>query len=144
VASLVERVDAVRERARSARTRPLVYYEIDASDPARPWTPGPRSFIGKLIDLAGGRNLGDAGSAPYFQVSLEELIARDPDCILLGSAGRGASPGPVAARPGWTSLSAVKSGAVHAVDDDIVSRPGPRVALALETIAKLIHPELFR
>ena len=145
VAGLVERVTAVRERVRSAATRPLVFYEIDGSDPARPWTAGPSSFIGELIELAGGRNLGDAGSTPYFQVSIEELVARDPEIILLGSAARAAaSPELVAARPGWSSLSAVKTGAVHPIDDDIVSRPGPRVALGLESIARRIHPELFR
>ena len=144
-AALAGRVEAVRKRARTATRKPLVYYEIDASDPARPWIPGPHSFLGELIELAGGSNLGDAGSAPYFQVSIEEIVSRDPDCILLGSAARGlAGPEIVAARPGWSSLSAVKRGAVHALDDDIVSRPGPRVALALETIARLIHPELFR
>jgi len=50
----------------------------------------------------------------------------------------------VKARPGWGSLSAVKNGDVIAVDDNLFSRPGPRLVDGLESLAKILHPELFQ
>lgn len=144
VTSLKERVEVVRMAVGRTGVRPDVYYELDATDPAKPWIPGPGSFIDELIELAGGRNIGDAGNDDYFQVSLEELVARDPDIIVLGSATHGSqSPESVKARPGWQSMTALKSGAVYLFDDNLVSRPGPRVVLGLETLARRIHPNLF-
>jgi iron complex transport system substrate-binding protein len=49
----------------------------------------------------------------------------------------------VAARAGWGDIAAVQSGAVYTFDDNLVSRPGPRVVDGLETLARLIHPTLF-
>ena len=50
----------------------------------------------------------------------------------------------MAQRAGWEGLMAVKNGAVYTFDDNLVSRPGPRVVDGLEALAKLIHPDLFK
>ena len=47
-------------------------------------------------------------------------------------------------RAGWGVIKAVKEGAVYPFDDDLTSRPGPRLVDGLEALAKIIHPELFR
>ena len=49
----------------------------------------------------------------------------------------------VRARSAWSSMNAVKDGRVHPFDDNLVSRPGPRVIDGLETMARLLHPNLF-
>jgi len=124
--------------------RPRTFYEIDASDPARPWTAGPDSFIDQMLTLAGGDNIGRVGNDLYFQMSLEELVAQDPEIIILGSATYGGqTPETVAARAGWEDIAAVQTGNVHTFDDNLVSRPGPRVVDGLEALARLIHPDLF-
>ena len=145
VAGLRTRVDAVSTSAGQAADRPLVYYELDATEPARPWTPGPGSFIDQLVTLAGGQNAGNVGADLYYQISLEQLVALDPAVIVLGSFTYGGeTPETVAARPGWGDMSAVKNGTVYTFDDNLVSRPGPRVVDGLEQLAKLIHPELYQ
>jgi iron complex transport system substrate-binding protein len=50
----------------------------------------------------------------------------------------------VLARPGWESIAAVQSKSVFPIDDNLISRPGPRLVDGLEALAKLIHPELFQ
>ncbi len=55
----------------------------------------------------------------------------------------GVTPEAVAARAGWESLAAVKNGKVFPFDDNLISRPGPRMVDGLEQLAKLLHPELF-
>lgn len=136
------RVAAVEERVADVEERPLVFYELDATEPSAPWTPGPGSFHETLIEQAGGKNLGSILDSAWAQISLEELIAQDPDMILLGHAQyTGATPESVAARPGWEDLTAVQMGQVFAINDNLISRPGPRLVEGLEMLAALLHPE---
>jgi iron complex transport system substrate-binding protein len=66
------------------------------------------------------------------------LIAQDPDMILIGHAQfTGATPETVAARPGWEDLTAVQTGQVFTINDNLISRPGPRLVEGLETLAEL-------
>jgi iron complex transport system substrate-binding protein len=144
VASMQARVAAVTATTAAASERPVVFYEIDATEPAKPWTAGPGSFIDQLLAMAGGTNAAAEAADQYVQFSLEQLVAVDPDVIVLGSYTYGAqTPETVAARPGWEGLTAVETGAVYTFDDNLVSRPGPRVVEGLETLARLIHPDLF-
>lgn len=143
VAALRDRVRAVEEKVKAAPARPKVFYELDATDPGKPWTAGPGSFIDQLITVAGGRNVGAVLSSEWGQLSLEELIRQDPDVILLGTANYGETPEKVRQRPGWARLRAVREGRIYPINADLVSRPGPRVVEGLETIARLLHPELF-
>ena len=144
VADLKARVESVSIQSASAANQPVVFYEVDATEPEKPWTAGTGTFMDALITLAGGQNAG-AVSDDYFQISLEQLITADPDLIVLGSSTYcGQTPETVAQRPGWQTLTAVKNNAVYPFDDNLVSRPGPRIVDGLEALAKLIHPELFK
>jgi iron complex transport system substrate-binding protein len=49
----------------------------------------------------------------------------------------------IKARPGWNSISAVQNDRIYQVDGDIIARAGPRVADAIEALARYFHPELF-
>ncbi len=143
VDSLRVRVQAVTSALVGVATKPLVYYELDATDPSKPWTPGPGTFLTKLIALAGGRSIGESLTSDYAQINLEYLLVQDPAIILLGDAAYGTTADLVAQRTGWGALSAVKNQAIYAFDDNLVSRPGPRLVDGLEQLAGIIHPEIF-
>lgn len=144
VKQLEQRVAAVEAKLSGVTERPLVFYELDGTEPNAPWTPGPGTFIDTLIRMAGGENLGAGLQGEWVQVSLEELIARQPDLILLGDATwGGVTAEAVAARAGWDALQAVKEGKVFPFDDNLVSRPGPRLVDGLEAMARLLHPQQF-
>lgn len=140
--SLKARVAAVDEKIAPISARPTVFYELDATDPAKPFTAGKGTFITQLIDRAGGQNIA-SDIEGYPQLSLEQVVAADPAFIVLGDARYGVTPESIAQRPGWENLSAVKSGQIFPFNDDLVSRPGPRLVDALEELAKLLRPELF-
>jgi iron complex transport system substrate-binding protein len=144
IEDLSARVSAVEQKLASAQERPLVFYELDSTEPNAPWTPGPGTFIDYLIESAGGENIGSRLESEWAQISLESLIADDPAIIILGDfTWGGITPEMVADRAGWDALTAVKSQAVYTFDDNLVSRPGPRLVDGLEAMAKLLHPELF-
>ena len=142
VESLKARVAAVDEKIAPLSSRPGVFYELDATDPAKPYTAGKGTFITLLIDRAGGYNIAsDIDGYPQF--SLEQVVTADPAFIILGDARYGVSPESIAQRPGWENLSAVKNGNVVPFNDDLASRPGPRLVDALEELAKILRPGLF-
>jgi iron complex transport system substrate-binding protein len=140
--SLKQRVAAVDEKIAPISSRPSVFYELDSTDPSKPFTAGKDTFITLLIERAGGSNIA-ADLESYPQMSLEQIVAADPDIIILGDSMWGVTAEAVAARPGWENLNAVKNEKVVPFDDNLVSRPGPRLVDGLEQLAKLLHPELF-
>lgn len=147
-AALVEsfkvRVAAVDEKILPLSYVPTVYYELDATEPTKPFTAGPGSFVDLLIARAGGINIGAELHDQWAQISLEQLVVANPVIIILGDAAYGETPEKVAQRPGWGTLTAIQTGQVFPIDDNLVSRPGPRLVDGLEAMAKLLHPGVFR
>jgi iron complex transport system substrate-binding protein len=98
------------------------------------------TFIGRIYARLGLRNVADRAAersgAPYPQLSAEAVVSADPDLIVLAdSECCGQTPAKVERRPGWDAVSAVRTGAVVAVDDDIASRWGPRIPEFVERVA---------
>ncbi|MCU0485470.1 MAG: ABC transporter substrate-binding protein [Anaerolineales bacterium] len=143
VASLRQRVQAVEEKVAILSYAPIVFYELDATDPNAPYTTGPGTFMDLLIRMAGGINAANQSSSAWAQFSTEELLVQDPQVILLGDAAYGVTVEAVQSRPGWEGLAAVQNGRIYPFNDDLVSRPGPRLVDGLEELAKLLHPEQF-
>ena len=139
-----KRIDDVRAKTATASSRPRVYHEIDASDPTKIFTVGPGSYIHDLIELAGGQNIAARAGSAYPQLSAEEILRSDPEIIVLAAADYSAKPDQVAARAGWSVISAVKNKRIVTIAPNLINRPGPRVGEAAEAYAKLVHPELFR
>ena len=122
---------------------PSVFYELDATDPSSPWTTGAGTFIDYIISMAAGMNAASAVEGDFAQISAEELMAVNPEIILLADALYGITPESVAERPGWDVITAVQNGAIYPIDPNMMSVPGPRLVDALEETARLLHPELF-
>ena len=70
------------------------------------------------------------------------LFKDDPD-VYIADSGSMSKPGDIAKRAGFASLTAVKDGHVYVIDDDIIARPGPRLAQGLQELVKMIHPEAY-
>jgi iron complex transport system substrate-binding protein len=143
IVSLDTRVQAVVEVIANASDAPLVFYQLDSTDPNAPYTSGPGTFIDTLITMAGGKNIGAEFEGDWVQINAEEIIAQNPEIIILGDSIWGVTVEDVSSRPGWDSILAVQNGNVFPFNDDLASRPGPRLVDGLEEMAKLIHPELF-
>jgi iron complex transport system substrate-binding protein len=140
--SLRARAAAVATAVAGAE-RPRTFYEVSVFEGSI-YTAGKDSFLASLLSQAGGEPItGDPASTA---IQLEDLIAADPELILLGDAAYDPTitAESVAARAGWAEITAVKDGHIVVVlDDVVVTRPGPRIVDGLEALAKAIHPELF-
>ena len=143
-AKIDQQVQQVKAKVAGATTRPRVYHEIDASDPTKIFTVGPGSYIADLIDIAGGVNIAAKAASAYPQLSAEEILRADPEVIVLAAADYSAKPDQVAARAGWSAISAVKNNRIGTIAPNLINRPGPRVGEAADAYARIVHPELFR
>ena len=140
------RVAAVLAKVRGA-PRPKVFVELDGSDPIRPFTAGPGSFVDLLVQLAGGANVAASSRTAWPQLSLEELLRADPDMIILAHelvTMNPQTPQTMARRPGWRLLRAVREGSIYPIEGELLSRPGPRIVEGLELLARHLHPERYR
>lgn len=141
--SLVRSIESEFSEVRAAvadRERPRVLYLV-WFDPPR--TAGPGSFIDELIEIAGGENVFGDAAAAWPQVSVEAIVARDPDVIVLPYGESDASLHRVRAAPGWRDLRAVRDGRIYEVNADVFNRPGPRVGYLAREFARMLHPDLF-
>ena len=120
----------------SGRPRPSVFYVV-WHDP--PMTAGPSTFVNTVIEVAGGRNIFGDVSARWPTVSLEEVIRRDPDVIVVPREGESDDTGWLHESPGWRDLSAVREERVVTVDAFLFNRPGPRVVEAARQLADGLH-----
>ncbi len=131
-------IDAVRTKAASV-TKKRVFHEVDASDPTKLFSAGPGSFVHDLIELAGGINIAAATGSPFPQLSPEEIIRQDPEVIVLGDAGYGTTVEQVQSRPGWSSITAVRTKRIVPADPSLMHRPGPRLPEAADTYFRIIR-----
>jgi iron complex transport system substrate-binding protein len=125
-------------RATASLDKPRVFYET-GDDPAI-FGVADRSFVASMIELAGAKVI-TTGSSTNWEMSIERLVDRDPEIIILGDAAYGVTPDAIKKRAGWAGLTAVKRDAIEPVDDIIVTRPGPRLLDGLRTLVGAIHPD---
>jgi len=145
VAGLRARMDAIAARAHEAKSRPRVAC-IEWIEPlmaAGNWMP-------ELVEAAGGVNLfGEAGKhSPW--MTIDQLVASEPDVILIAPCGFGieqtlANLPALTADSRWRSLCAIRERGIFVADgNQYFNRPGPRIVESLEILAEVVHPELFR
>lgn len=137
--SLKARIEAVKEKVSQAQDKPTVFFEV-WDNPLM--TAGPGSFIYDMIELCGTENIAYDVTESFAEFSLELLIERDPEFYLINSHAH--TPQEVKSRPGYEGLQAVQNDKVFAIEDDLVTLPGPRIVDGLEEMARIIHPQLFK
>ncbi len=113
------------------------YHELDDTF----YSVSSTSFVGSVYSLFGLTNITEVGGVEgdYPQLSAEFIVESDPDIIFLAcTVYCSTTPESVAARPGWENLKAVTNVRIVALNDDVVSRWGPRLVDFVESIAAAV------
>lgn len=147
---------AVAELRTSRDPVPVVY--VVQQDP--PTTVGPGTFVDSILAAAGAANVFHDVGSEWPQVSMEEVVWRDPQYVIVPVQDWGTPPVPsaparsgttvplvapdpsarvLAAAPGWRVVPAVAAGRVISVDASLFGRPGPRMAKAAAYLAERLH-----
>jgi iron complex transport system substrate-binding protein len=144
-ASLIATVDAELDAIRQAvadREQPTVFYVVWYAPPT---TTGTGTYVHELIEIAGGRNIFEDATGLWPTVSLEEVVNRQPDIVLVSQTEEiRVNIEQLRAAPGWRDLQAVRDGRALQIDADLYNRPGPRVIEAARQLAHLLHPDAFQ
>jgi len=131
ISSMRATVARAMKKVRQFAMNPTVYYVVGFGE-GGDWTAGGDTFIGEMIVLAGGENI--AADVSGWSFNLETLVERDPDIILIPPWAEDIFP----LTPVYSNLRAVRSGTVLVVDDDLMSREGPRIAEAFAGLVDAI------
>ncbi len=103
------------------------------------------TFVGSLysmLDLANIADDADPDGYGYPQLSAEHILAQDPSFVFLADTKCcDQSAATVSDRPGWDTLSALQTGGVVELDDDVASRWGPRVVGLVQEIASAVQSQ---
>lgn len=101
---------------------------------------GPQTIVGDILRYAGGSNPVPAGSGSYPTWNMEALLKLDPEVIII-SAHPG-QPDPASWFDDWPQLQAVRQQRIYDIEADWIHRPGPRMILGIEALAKTLHPDI--
>jgi|GEM_PF-1208904 len=113
------------------------------------WSPGAGTWMGDLIEMAHGENIAARLGASWGQLSLEAVLAADPEVIFVKDGATPAAQERLRARveslaqhPVWSQVSAVRNNRIVMVENGPFSIPGPRMVEALATVAQGLWPDL--
>lgn len=111
------------------------------------WTVGKGEFMDEMITLAGGENVA-SDLTGWNEINEENIIKANPDVILYAKSVVDENNRTLAdiikSRGGWDQITAVKEGRIIGLDDNLLSRPGPRVTKGLIDVANAIYPDLIQ
>lgn len=111
------------------------------------WTVGKGEFMDEMITLSGGINVASDVEG-WSEINEEQIIQANPDVILYAKSVVDENNKTLAdiikGRSGWDQITAIKENRVIALDDNLLSRTGPRVTQGLIEVAKAVHPDLIQ
>jgi iron complex transport system substrate-binding protein len=139
-ASVRATLDSVRASVACQRVPRVLYVAEDQP----PVTAGRETFIAQLIRVAGGESIFDDLDQLWPNVSMEEIVRRDPDILIFPAGERRDPLARVRAMQGWRDLRAVREGRVVTVSADLLNRPSPSIAKSVRMLRNAMHPNVKR
>ena len=138
IADLQSRITAVRRRVPAGALPPKLFWEWW---PNPLISPGGRNWITNITEMAGCRHMTAEIDADSAKPSKDEVVAYDPDYILLiwpGVPKERIKTSIATGRAGWEGMKAVRDGRVFAMEPEIFCRPSQRIVDGLESLANLV------
>lgn len=135
----VRRLESTRAASAARAVRPRVYFE-EWDDPIITGI----EWVSELIEIAGGVNVfADRAGGRHAKdrfVTVEEIVARDPEVYLASWCGKAFDRESALARPGMREISAFRNGRVHEIPPEIILQPGPACLTdGLDRLVELIR-----
>lgn len=143
VTDMKERLQAIKDKAAdSIKDKKNVWVEVSPAPDI--FTTGKNTFMHEMLESIQAVNAAEDHEG-WVKMTEEEIVKLDPEVIITTYGYYIDNPtAEVLNREGWTEVPAVKNGKVFDVDNDTVTRPGPRLIEGVETLAELIYPDIFK
>jgi iron complex transport system substrate-binding protein len=118
--------------------RPRVLFAFDL-DPAI--APGLDAFTNELVSMAGGESVTAGAPTPYPRLTVEQIIALEPEVIVASTMGTNAQLDAWETWLGrWNAIPAIRNGRLHVVDGSNLDRPSQRVIFGVRMLVDVLHP----
>ncbi|NCB63550.1 MAG: ABC transporter substrate-binding protein [Clostridia bacterium] len=117
-----------------------IYFEVSPLEYGL-WTAGTSTFMQELCDLLNLENI-FSDVQGWAEISEEQVLQRDPDYIATVTMYYGEGPTPdeeIRGRQGWQDMTAVKEVRIYCADNDMLTRPGPRLVEAARLLADFVY-----
>lgn len=144
VKEIRQKVESIRSRVEKTVYRPRLYWE---------WWPKPiivacrLSWVNDMSDIVGGVNVFSAVEKTSSPVEESDVIRQNPDILLICWCGKKMqermNEDEILGRRGWEGIKAIRERRVYCLPESIFGRPGPRIAEGLDTLSRIVHPEIF-
>ena len=143
VTAIQDKAQDIADKTQDA-PKPRVYIEYSFNGGYQSF--GSESFADEIINKAGGKNIFTDSPSAYIATSSEEVIVSNPEIIIIAkgamSEACGLSPETIKNRPGWGEIYAVQNNQIYEIDERLLL-PGPAMIDGLESMARILHPEIF-
>jgi iron complex transport system substrate-binding protein len=126
---------AVKDKAATFTAKPSVYYVMGIGEYGN-WTSGKGSFINSVIEMTGGTCVTANTDKEWLEYPVEDLVTADPDILLVS---QWVAEADLTAAVGYADLAAIKDKHYYFISPDIIERPSPRIAEAMQTIQQDIE-----
>ncbi|MGW6383711.1 ABC transporter substrate-binding protein [Peribacillus butanolivorans] len=140
VKDIQNQITSVEEKIETLDKKEQTYFEISPAPEI--YTTGSETFQQEILETAGIENI-FADQKGWVKVSDEEIVKRNPNAIITTATYADDAVDEIKSRKGWEDINAVKNDQVYLLDENIMSRPGPRIGEAVELAAKTVYPDLF-
>lgn len=137
---LERQIAAVRQKTGDVSSRPRVLVLIG---PDLPYVFGGDSYVNEIIRLAGGESITEKLPDQAAILSEEFVLENPPDVIVVAQRDSLFTEALLTHHPTWRVLPAIEQQRLYTIEPDWLLRPGPRIAEAIEALAKHLHPALF-
>jgi iron complex transport system substrate-binding protein len=103
--------------------------------------PGGGTFLSDAIEISGGESITSSASLKLVRLSPEEMVSGEPEVVFFPEIDKAEI---LKFKERWHLLPAVKNGRIYTINEDLILRPGPRIILGIEEMARILHPECFK
>ena len=142
ISDMKKEVENIKEKASTIKDKKKVWVEVSSSPDL--YTAANGTYIGDMLDIIQAENIANDQEG-WVTMNEEQVIERNPDIILTTYCYYIENPEEkVYGRKAWSEVSAIKNKQVYDVDNDTISRPGPRLTEGLQQLAEKIYPDIFK
>ena len=135
IATMKRQMEEIQRRTAAKRQR-TVYMEIDAGN----WTVGGPSYLTEILKILGLRNVFGERKEPYLTVTMESVVARNPDLVMSLSRTKEEYQNLAA----WSALPAVREGKIidkNAIDWNAITHQGSRLIEGIKQLDFLLSKQ---
>lgn len=141
IQDMKKEVAEIKESVKGIKDKKSVWLEVSSAPDL--YTTGKNTFLNEMLEILNAENIA-ADQTGWVNMNEEMVVKRNPDVIITTYGYYIDNPEEkVYARKGWSNVTAVKEKQVYDIDNDTVSRPGPRLVDGLKSLGEKIYPDIF-